>query len=140
MPPWMMRRLLAEVAAAEVVPLDQRHLESAQRGVPGDAGALDAAPDDQHVVLGAGELVEVPPHRSDRLAVGRPVTALPEARPLADPVGPAVRRAEMDDDLADQPEPQELNPERQQQDREQQQRPVGDALALDAVHQQHERW
>ncbi len=44
----------------------------------------------------------------------------------------------MDDDLADQTESQELHPERQQQDREQQQRPVGDPLALDAVDQQHQ--
>ena len=36
------------------------------------------------------------------------------------------------------PEPHELDPQRHQQHREQEQRPVGDALALDPLDQQHQ--
>ena len=57
---------------------------------------------------------------------------------LADPVRPAVRRAQVHDDLADEAETQELNAQREQQHGEQEQRPVGDALALKPLHQQHQ--
>jgi hypothetical protein len=49
-----------------------------------------------------------------------------------------VRRAQVHDDLADEAETQELNAQREQQDGEQEQRPVGDPLALEAAHQQHQ--
>ena len=67
----------------EVVALDQRHPESAERGIPGDARSLDAAADDQNVVLGAGESVEVPPHRSRGRARLR--QAWPVERPCPEP-------------------------------------------------------
>jgi hypothetical protein len=39
----------------EVLGLDERHGQAPQRGVPGDAGAGDAAPDDEQVEGLAGE-------------------------------------------------------------------------------------
>ncbi len=67
----------------EVVALDQRHPEPAERGIPGDARPLDAAADDQNVVLGAGESVEIPPHRSRGRARLR--QAWPVERPGPEP-------------------------------------------------------
>ena len=60
----------------EIVPLQQGDLEPAQHRVPRDAGALNAASDDQNVVLYTSELIQVPPHRSGRRPP--PAQACPE--------------------------------------------------------------
>jgi hypothetical protein len=44
-------RRSARRSTREIVPLDERRLETAHRGVAGDPGAGDAAPDDEHVEL-----------------------------------------------------------------------------------------
>ena len=49
-----------------------------------------------------------------------------------------MRRPQVHDDLPHQPETHQLNAEGEQQDGEQQQRAIGDALTGQALHQQHQ--
>ena len=130
--------------AAEIVLLDQRHLQAAESRVPGDARAVDAAAHHDHVVYPAGEPDQVAFHgvlagdgrRSsgagvrDRDRMGR---TAPGSDPLADAIRASVRRAQVHDDLSHEPETHQLYPEGDQQHGEEQQRPVGDALARRSV-------
>jgi hypothetical protein len=68
---------------AEVVPIHQGHSQPAQGRVPRDAGALNAAPDDQNVVLYARQLFEISPHRA--VSRARPAQACPELAEWACP-------------------------------------------------------
>ena len=49
-------------AAAEIVPIDQRHAQAAGGAVPGGHQPADAAADDQQIEWAAGERVEVASH------------------------------------------------------------------------------
>jgi hypothetical protein len=60
-------------AAAEVVALDQRDRQAAQRGVVGDCQTVNAAAHDQDVEGAGGQLVQIARHACHLSGPGRPV-------------------------------------------------------------------
>ena len=56
-------------AAAEVLPLDERHGKAALRRVVGDRQAVDAAADHEHVERPVGQRLEIARHPRHRTAM-----------------------------------------------------------------------
>src|SRR5688500_15754550 len=128
----MIRRLLAEVAA----PKSSRSTSATRRPRSAASHAMQAPWMPPPMTSRSWSS---PSSRLRSRRIGPAAAAGPASGPLADPIGPAVGRAQVHDDLADQTESQQLHPQRQEQDREEEQRPVRDALALKPVHQQDQR-
>jgi hypothetical protein len=132
----------------KVVLVDHRDRQPSQTRVPGGAGTMDACADDEQIKCRVSEMGKVASHAPVRVTPGvsaeqvsGPERSAPRrcSDPLAYAIHAPVWRAQVNDNFSHQAKADQLDADRNQQDGEQECGAVGNPLAFNALHEQHQR-